>query len=189
MLNYVSVLIFSCLAGLIRSIYFPFDIDADTALSVATEMVGELDITDHEVTHIADMIDGEVGALVPDWTAGPGIEDDYLGAPDAPSTAACCQNCRSSSSGGSLHFMSSGAHRGCRCAELHGRFEEITFQQADELQVHSEDSGSSSIILDGRLARTESAPLNNAIGVQWRRQDLRSGYSWVFIWPKSSLFC
>jgi WNK lysine deficient protein kinase len=45
--------------------------------------------------------------------------------------------------------MSSAAHRGCRCAELHGRFEEITFQQADEEQVHSEDSGCSSIILDG----------------------------------------
>ncbi|CAM0905548.1 unnamed protein product [Alopecurus aequalis] len=120
--------------GLVRSIYFPFDIDADTALTVATEMVGELDITDHEVTHIADMIDGEVGALVPDWAAGPGMDDDDDGgAPDAPSTTACCQNCRSSSSGGSLlDFMSSAAHRGCRCVELHGRFEEITFQQTDE---------------------------------------------------------
>ena len=134
MLNYVSVLVCSYHAGLVRSIHFPFDIDYDTALSLATEMVGELDITDHEVTHIADMIDGEVGALVPDWAAGPGMEDDDDGgAPDAPITAACCQNCRSSSSGGSLlDFMSSAAHRGCRCAELHGRFEEVTFQQDDE---------------------------------------------------------
>ncbi|XP_051206800.1 probable serine/threonine-protein kinase WNK1 [Lolium perenne] len=134
--------------GLVRSIYFPFDTDADTALSVATEMVGELDIIDHEVTHIAGMIDGEIGALVPDWAAGPGLEDDEDedGAPDAPRSAACCQNCRLSLSGGSLlDIMSSAAHRGCRCAELHGRFEEITFQQADEEQVHSEDSGCSSI--------------------------------------------
>lgn len=52
-------------------------------------MIGELDITDHEVTRIAEMIDGELSALVPDWMAGPGIEE----APDA----AYCHNC------GSIH--------------------------------------------------------------------------------------
>ncbi|KAJ6305724.1 hypothetical protein OIU78_021127 [Salix suchowensis] len=44
--------------GRIRNIYFPFDIETDTALSVATEMVAELDINDQDVTKIADMIDG-----------------------------------------------------------------------------------------------------------------------------------
>lgn len=131
-------------AGLVRNIYFPFHAESDTALSVATEMVGELDITDHEVTHIAEMIDGEVAKLLPHWTPGPGMHDhDDGGAhPDA-----CCRNCRqsSASSGGSLaDYMSSAAVRGCRCAELHGRFEEITFQ-ADEEQVHQfQSSGCSS---------------------------------------------
>ena len=105
-----------CDSGRVRNIYFPFDADADTALSVATEMVAELDITDHEVTHIAEMIDGEVGALLPHWTPGPGMDDDY---------------------------MSAAARRGCRCAEMHGRFEEITFQ-ADEEQVQFQSSGCSS---------------------------------------------
>lgn len=122
--------------GRVRNIYFPFDIEADTALSVATEMVGELDITDHEVTRIAEMIDGEVSALVPDWTAGPGIEE----APDST----YCHNCGSnvSSCGSLFDYMSSGT-RGCRCAELHGRFEEITFQP-DEEQSGLQDSGGSS---------------------------------------------
>ncbi|KAL1806533.1 hypothetical protein ACET3Z_029601 [Daucus carota] len=53
--------------GRIRNIYFPFDIEADTALSVAAEMVSELDITDQEVTKIAEMIDGEIISLVPEW--------------------------------------------------------------------------------------------------------------------------
>ncbi|XP_042482566.1 serine/threonine-protein kinase WNK1-like isoform X2 [Macadamia integrifolia] len=61
--------------GRIRNIYFPFDIETDTALSVATEMVAELDITDQDVTKIADMIDGEIASLVPEWKLGPGIDE------------------------------------------------------------------------------------------------------------------
>ncbi|CAM0906407.1 unnamed protein product [Alopecurus aequalis] len=128
--------------GRVRNIYFPFDVEADTALSVATEMVGELDITDHEVTRIAEMIDGEVSALVPDWMAGPGIEE-------APDTT-YCHNCGSNvSSCGSLFDYMSSATRGCQCAELHGRFEEITFQAVDEDQSGLQDSGGSSDDVSG----------------------------------------
>ncbi|KAG8080025.1 hypothetical protein GUJ93_ZPchr0007g4546 [Zizania palustris] len=122
--------------GHVRNIYFPFDIEADTALTVATEMVAELDITDHEVTRIAEMIDGEVSALVPDWRPGPGIEE-------APDTT-YCHNCGSNvSSCGSLYAYMSSAARGCQCAEIHGRFEEITFQANGE-QSELQDSGGSS---------------------------------------------
>ncbi|XP_078429957.1 WNK family serine/threonine-protein kinase 1 isoform X2 [Wolffia australiana] len=62
--------------GRVRKIYFHFDVEADTALSVATEMVGELDLTDHDVMAIADMIDSEMVALVPDWRPGVAISDD-----------------------------------------------------------------------------------------------------------------
>jgi len=58
-----------------RNIYFPFDVDNDTAMSVATEMVAELDITDQDVTKIADMIDEEIASLVPDWKKGLNIEE------------------------------------------------------------------------------------------------------------------
>ncbi|EPS67881.1 with no lysine kinase, partial [Genlisea aurea] len=56
--------------GRARNIYFPFDIETDTALSVATEMVAELDITDQDVTRIASMIDDEIASLVLDWKRG-----------------------------------------------------------------------------------------------------------------------
>jgi WNK lysine deficient protein kinase len=131
-------------AGLVRNIYFPFDTESDTALSVATEMVAELDITDHEVTHIAEMIDGEVGALLPHWRPGFGVNDDGGSDNEAGAADDRCQNCQSSasSSGSSLDdYMS--ARRGCRCGELHGRFEEITFQ-ADEDPVPFQSSGCSS---------------------------------------------
>ncbi|XVE58924.1 hypothetical protein DITRI_Ditri05aG0002000 [Diplodiscus trichospermus] len=53
--------------GSTRNIYFPFDIVHDTPLDVATEMVKELEITDWDPRKIAEMIDGEISAIVPLW--------------------------------------------------------------------------------------------------------------------------
>ncbi|XP_059437322.1 probable serine/threonine-protein kinase WNK9 isoform X1 [Corylus avellana] len=120
--------------GRIRNIYFPFDIETDTALSVATEMVAELDITDQDVTRIADMIDGEIASLVPEWRTGPGIEETPRFA-----NQGLCHNCASNhtSSGSFMCFLSNNLQcckNGC-AASMHGRFEEITFQ-AEESEHH-----------------------------------------------------
>ncbi|XP_062186873.1 probable serine/threonine-protein kinase WNK1 isoform X2 [Phragmites australis] len=148
--------------GHVRNIYFPFDIEADTALSVATEMVAELDITDHEVTRIADMIDGEVSALVPDWRPGPGIEE-------APDTS-YCHNCGSNvSSCGSLYAYMSSAARGCQCAELHGRFEEIMFQANGE-QCDMQDSIGNSDNGGGHYVKGKESTHTNG-SVQMGRRD------------------
>ncbi|KAK1577882.1 hypothetical protein Q3G72_025650 [Acer saccharum] len=53
--------------GSVRNVYFPFDIVNDTALDVATEMVKELELADWEPSEIAEMIDGEISAIVPHW--------------------------------------------------------------------------------------------------------------------------
>ncbi|XP_077254123.1 with no lysine (K) kinase 1 isoform X2 [Tasmannia lanceolata] len=120
--------------GRIRNIYFPFDIEIDTALSVATEMVAELDITDQDVTKIAEIIDGEISSLVPEWKPGPGIEE-------IPrfSTSSFCHHCASngSSNGSLFDYLSSNNQSGknpqaihcCRLGcSMHGRFEEVTYQ-------------------------------------------------------------
>lgn len=119
--------------GPIRNIYFPFDIEIDTALSVATEMVAELDLNDQDVTRIADMIDGEISSLVPEWRPGPGIEE-------MPQFANqnFCENCASNrtSTGSFVEFLSHHPEftntqmQCCRngCTSMHGRFEEITYQ-------------------------------------------------------------
>ncbi|AES82620.1 putative protein kinase WNK-NRBP family [Medicago truncatula] len=128
----------------IRNIYFPFDIELDTALSVATEMVAELDITDQDVTSIAHMIDGEIASLVPEWRPGPGIDEtiNY-------SNQSFCDNCVSNhttdtdsllrnQSAKNLHLLQCCMHG---CASMHGRFEEITFQSEDYDDIHvSEDA-------------------------------------------------
>lgn len=63
--------------GQIRNIHFPFDIEADTSISVATEMVSELDLSDQDVTAIAAMIDAEIQAHVPEWAPGEASEYDH----------------------------------------------------------------------------------------------------------------
>ncbi|XP_009603877.1 probable serine/threonine-protein kinase WNK4 isoform X3 [Nicotiana tomentosiformis] len=53
--------------GDVRNVYFPFDIVTDTPTEVANEMVKELEITDWKPYEIANMIDGEISGLVPQW--------------------------------------------------------------------------------------------------------------------------
>ncbi|WCJ23755.1 hypothetical protein M5689_005764 [Euphorbia peplus] len=116
--------------GRVRNIYFPFDIENDTALSVAAEMVSELDIPDQDVLKIADMIDSEIAILVPEWERGQGKEENSQ---DANSTF--CQNCASltnrldnvclsSPSAKSLQVLQCSKHGH---TNTHGRFEEITY--------------------------------------------------------------
>lgn len=118
--------------GHIRNIHFPFDIEMDTALSVATEMVAELDITDQDVTRIADMIDGEIASLIPEWKPGPGIEETnhFVNKQNF-------HNCVSNHTSGVVDFLShnqSGKNSqlplcsSFGCTSMHGRFEEITLQ-------------------------------------------------------------
>ncbi|CDY72128.1 BnaCnng76130D, partial [Brassica napus] len=63
--------------GLVRNIYFPFDMETDTAISVAREMVEELEMDDCDVTNIADMIDGEIASLIPGWRSGLEVESIF----------------------------------------------------------------------------------------------------------------
>ncbi|KAD5317854.1 hypothetical protein R6Q59_033254 [Mikania micrantha] len=109
--------------GRVRNIYFPFDIESDTAFSVANEMVFELDITNQDVHKIADMIDGEICCLVPDWKKGgllPSLDhenNDY------------CQSCATNGSliNAKPRYPPQCSRHHCG-ANIHGRFEEITYQ-------------------------------------------------------------
>lgn len=124
------------LAGHVRNIYFPFDVEADTPLNVAVEMVSELDITEYEVTRIAEMIDGELEALVPGWKVGLEATDGLLGFRSRNR----CENCTSDvfSCDSPLDFLPSKSP-GCgnlplyyssnlEFTAMHGRFEEITYE-------------------------------------------------------------
>ncbi|XP_057772549.1 probable serine/threonine-protein kinase WNK4 isoform X2 [Salvia miltiorrhiza] len=55
--------------GGVRNVFFPFDIVSDTPIDVANEMVKELEIMDWRPSEIANMIDGEISGLVPNWKA------------------------------------------------------------------------------------------------------------------------
>ncbi|XP_062219883.1 probable serine/threonine-protein kinase WNK4 isoform X2 [Phragmites australis] len=66
--NSVSlVLRIADLSGHARNIHFLFYLDSDTAMSVAAEMVEQLEFADCDVTFIADFIDLLIVNLVPGW--------------------------------------------------------------------------------------------------------------------------
>ncbi|XP_022769744.1 probable serine/threonine-protein kinase WNK10 [Durio zibethinus] len=75
--------------GRVRNIHFLFYLDSDTALSVAAEMVEQLELTDHDVAFIAEFIDYLIMKLLPGWkpssdyplsgTAGPCGEFSVFG--------------------------------------------------------------------------------------------------------------
>ncbi|KAL0924734.1 hypothetical protein M5K25_005588 [Dendrobium thyrsiflorum] len=133
--------------GHVRNIYFPFDIENDTALGVAAEMVAELSITDHDVTEIAEMIDGEVSSLVPEWKTGVGIAE----VPGSiVSSISSNHEADVSSDFSILNYLlmnnrSCGNLNATSCSHLdcaiHGRFEEITYHviesKCDEVEPPS----------------------------------------------------
>ena len=55
------------LSGRVRNIHFLFYLDTDTALSVAGEMVEQLELADHDVSFIAEFIDYLILRLLPNW--------------------------------------------------------------------------------------------------------------------------
>ncbi|KAF5941756.1 hypothetical protein HYC85_019398 [Camellia sinensis] len=138
--------------GLFRNIYFHFDIETDTALSVATEMVAELAISDQDVTKIADMIDGEIASLVPEWKRGLDIEESpgYTNLNFCPNCApnGSLMDCLSTNvpSSKNLHVLPCSQHG---CASVHGRFEEITYQFDESEQCVTEGAPGASSQSDG----------------------------------------
>ncbi|KAK9271658.1 hypothetical protein L1049_002021 [Liquidambar formosana] len=53
--------------GRVRNIHFLFYLDSDTALSVSTEMVEQLELADQNVMFIAELIDLLLMNLIPNW--------------------------------------------------------------------------------------------------------------------------
>lgn len=52
------------LSGRVRNIHFQFYLDTDTAFSVASEMVEQLELADHDVAFIAEFIDYLIGRIL-----------------------------------------------------------------------------------------------------------------------------
>ena len=107
-------------------------------------MVSELDITDQDVKKIADMIDGEIATLVPEWTKGKSLEET----PNC-SDSNVCHNCALNSSlldyvsphnlaAKNLHILRCSEEHGC--ASIHGRFEEITYQVEGSEQFNGDEN-------------------------------------------------
>ncbi|KAL7158946.1 hypothetical protein ABFS83_02G177500 [Erythranthe nasuta] len=58
--------------GRVRNIHFLFYPNSDTAIAVASEMVEQLDLADHDALFIADFIDSLIMRILPDWKPSSG---------------------------------------------------------------------------------------------------------------------
>lgn len=132
-----------------RNIYFSFDIENDTALGVAAEMVAELSITDHDVTEIAEMINGEVSSLVPQWKKTGGVDiseipEDVISSfssnHESDVSSGCSMLNYLSINNGSCGDLNATSCTHIDCA-IHGRFEEVTYHviesKGDEMEAPS----------------------------------------------------
>ncbi|WJX34628.1 putative serine/threonine-protein kinase wnk7 [Trifolium repens] len=70
--------------GRARNIHFIFYLDTDTAISVSSEMVEQLELTEHNVKFIAELIDLLLTTLVADWK--PCVTIDHLISPNGKRT-------------------------------------------------------------------------------------------------------
>ncbi|CAK8567884.1 unnamed protein product [Lathyrus sativus] len=66
--------------GRARNIHFIFYLNSDTAISVSKEMVEQLELAEHDVIFIAELIDLLLTTLVPDWK--PCVAIDHLISPN-----------------------------------------------------------------------------------------------------------
>uniref|UniRef100_A0A1J3FKS6 non-specific serine/threonine protein kinase n=1 Tax=Noccaea caerulescens TaxID=107243 RepID=A0A1J3FKS6_NOCCA len=158
--------------GRIRNIYFPFETAIDTAWSVAAEMVSELDITNQDVTKIAEMIDKEIAALVPDWRIDHKVTESSES--NLSKGGGFCGNCASNEyiqetvssnselSGEKSHHHHHHHHHQFDCSSIHGRFEEISYQMEGQ-----EQHGGGNVVVEGN---------NNGIHYAdiWGMRDSRS---------------
>ena len=67
-------------AGRVRNIYFLFFLNSDTALSVSSEMVEQLELADQNDVFIAELIDLLLLNLIPSWK--PCVSIDHLVPPN-----------------------------------------------------------------------------------------------------------
>ncbi|KAK7338088.1 hypothetical protein VNO77_18687 [Canavalia gladiata] len=66
--NLVSLILrIADICGQVRNIHFLFYLETDTAVSVASEMVENLELANHDVAFIAELIDYLITKLVPGW--------------------------------------------------------------------------------------------------------------------------
>ena len=147
-------------AGQVRNIHFPFDVEIDTAMCVASEMVAELDLTDQDVTKIAEMIDAAILALVPEWKPGVAIDETCCDGEDVDNEGndgmvGVHDPMKNVSSEGTIEENPSYSAREETVSPsrveglMYGRFEEVTYQchrseiptqEAEECTASSEAS-------------------------------------------------
>lgn len=172
-------------------------------------MVSELDITNQDVAKIAEMIDAEIAALVPDWKTDHNVTETDSNVNNNNKNAGFCGNCASNeylqetvSSNSEISRDKSHHHQfDCpdenrNCSSVHGRFEEISYQMEGQEQhgvggnvVVSGGEGNKAIhyadiwgLRDSRSDEEEESSVSlkqSPRNVKWSENEIRRELRWL----------
>jgi len=153
------------LAGRVRNIHFLFYLDADTAVSVASEMVEHLELADHDVAFIAELIDYLIMKLLPWWK--PSRDHNSTG------EISLCSVFSRFDTISREGFETAGKN----CLNADNATSEVAFDAS--CLVNSEDrnsrgSGASEIAVDDASMKTDNCQVSKVMGVGFFKCLIRS---------------
>lgn len=134
--------------GRAKNIHFAFYLDSDTALSIAGEMVEQLDLYNEDVAVIAELIDVMISELVPTWK--PAFESMLCGA-----NSSCEDSLVLHNGGTSLgHPSDSGSAKGTSDA--------VTEQHLISLSANGEEQSTVESALSGMSTKDDATVASDA---------------------------
>ncbi|XP_073013970.1 probable serine/threonine-protein kinase WNK6 [Typha latifolia] len=146
--------------GHARNVHFSFELDTDTALLVAREMVVQLELAREDIYFIAELIDSLLIKLIPGWTACTAI--NQLIASEVSQTLTdemgdiqlIIHNDSSSSQNNSEDVNISGSHPCIDSSSTEGSIQQIHeasgYVQLDDIFSHTDPSSLNMIAADDR---------------------------------------
>ncbi|XP_024627902.1 probable serine/threonine-protein kinase WNK10 isoform X2 [Medicago truncatula] len=184
-------------SGRVRNIHFLFYLDADTAVSVASEMVEHLELADHDVAFIAELIDYLILKLLPWWKPSPDHNSTGEVSLCSGTTNVDCQTLMSSPWSSILTNVPSEKVSG---QDVFSEFDTISREgfetagksclntdnatsegayDASHCLVNSEDqhsqgSGASEIVVDDASVKTDNSHVSKVMGVGFFKCLIRS---------------
>ncbi|OVA01492.1 Protein kinase domain [Macleaya cordata] len=123
-------------SGRVRNIHFLFYLDSDTALSIASEMVEQLELSDQDVAFIAEFIDYLIMRLVPCWKPSVNYSSNGTRMPSANSHV--LQNNSMPASGPNISVVDvlSQVNRGNHEEVCDGVDKGISYEKTDDAMSH-----------------------------------------------------
>ncbi|PSS26266.1 Serine/threonine-protein kinase [Actinidia chinensis var. chinensis] len=161
------------LGGKVRNIHFLFYLDTDTALSVAGEMVEQLELADHDVAFIAEFIDYLIMRILPCWK--PSLDYNCSGMRSTYVESPVLSEFNLSLPEDDVQANKGSSHNNSNCAAPHADLNSslsLAYLEDNESQA----SADSQVMLDDASSENDKIGESANCGVDEKSKDF-SGYA------------